>query len=333
MNCMYSMAAVTALSLAARSIFRRCYDPTVLKWTTEKGNTIKLIKHGPDLKWVLSEKDKNKKHFASALNDALNLETYAKEVEPSERKKVVDQGHRLREKILREKDANFDSVKWMRRIPLDKRIAFFKDHDLGEALVYPDGKLEVEITPFGIPSQYDENVILTRDNWAVTLLSAGSSAGGAGAVTTSLGFIGHTVVVYEGLKNRKLFYGFADLRGDAQGIGNVHHEAEIYPFPHTAKSKTWLRKSYQVLSMIESIQRDIVLQKTKVLHQFSILGGQSVLQLVPSLIKGLFGYREPVKVNCHTWAVMTLSEAGIHAGSISHLIAPIPVFEIALLKW
>lgn len=307
-------------------------DKQIKNWETDT-KKIQLITDKDDLKWKVIDKKTGAIFVEYAVHDLLCYETYLRYLtkDPENLKLFCDQGNHV--KTLFVKGDKNPGIEWLRTIPLHRRISFFKENELDkitfETLTLKT--IEISLKLISSPSQYNKKVMLTRDNWAVTVLCRATS----GTIA-----LGHTVIAYEGLIEGKPFVHYAHLVEDKDNLGF----AKILPIrtglpldkSHILQSQTWQRSSYLVTLMINKIDQDIENQKQGRPYVFS-LHGRSILSALlyafPNVIRQAFtGQPPPVRHSCHSWAVRVLYEAKIEAGNFLTSFVTSPILETALLK-
>ena len=323
-GCLKSAATVSIASLVAIAIFKSmshyCFEHTVKKWATKRGNEVRLIRFRSDLHWSL--RLANKKYTSPATNDIYTLETYIGGLRKADREILLLQSERVRE-VLKEKNGEFNKAQWLgEHVPLNKRISFFKENDLkdGEVNIFSDGRLTVELALRGFPSLYGAGVTITRDTWAVTILCRSDKCCSAG----------HSVIAYEGVIDGKPFVNYAHLVEDKKkpGYGLVLQikNRVLDKESNIKQTGTWRRPNFKIAALVDRIERDIQEQKAgKRRYAFSLAGP---IFHIPYIVYNVISRNKeaPLKLNCHLWATLTLLNADIDAVGESEMILSVPRF-------
>jgi hypothetical protein len=207
---------------------------------------------------------------------------------------------------------------FLRHIDVEERLDVLCDFEVCEVKEENGELYSVTQKKVIATSRLDKSILVDRDKWAITFITAGTS----NSNPTTWG--GHGVIVIEGLRQGKYFLDRADLI--ESGIRYIKNSSQEN-LKYGGKTETWLRDRFDVEQMIEAIQWEIRMkeagQKTTL---FNIFGRDSIFstpQVTPGvnwdkvltetpLDDGEFA-AQPLLTpdNCATWAHEKLELADI----------------------
>ena len=308
----------------------------IREWATIT-KKILLIKEDCDLKWLVINKTSGEKRIIYAINDLNHFKTYQRFLTKDESNLRLFRQQAKHVRLLASNGNKQPAIEWLRTIPIEQRILFFKETYLHE--VYwseqPHEGVDISLKFISAPSRYDNRVMLTRDNWTVTILCRTSKD------TTCA--MGHSVIAYEGLIDGKSFVHYAHLVEDTNnpGMGKVLtvKNRVLDERSTIAQSQTWKRSSYLVTLMEDKIEGDIKKQKNGNAFVFSALGRSIIgafLYSIPNLGyvigEAFTGRRPPLRHSCYSWVSTTVYVAHIDASSSLCALVPAPILGTVLLK-
>lgn len=131
-------------------------------------------------------------------------------------------------------------------------------------------------------SQLNRNAVVDWSSWAITVVDTGVSC-----PFSPKTWIGHSVIIIEGVRNGHYFMHATDLIQESGRAKVRLFDSENFPLRHSTynsrpmkvhgQTLTWLCSHNTVVNMIESVQDDIVYDRV----QFEVQGGSS---LTPNVI-------------------------------------------------
>lgn len=311
----------------------------IKKWAVQGGSEVQLVKQSQDLHWIFLEKVSGRKYTSPAINDAFCYETYSKDLPPQKRKLADEQAKCLRDEFQKKTITPSDVKVWLRDTPLNQRVTFFKDCDIEKVIYSKDGTVEVNTKLCSLKSRYGQ-VSIDRDNWAVTVVCRLNKS-------RSCRPYGHSVIVYEGVRNGEHFIHWVHMTVDDQKnpkFGVIEHYHE--PFDQQkdlCQSQTWRRSSQQVIRMTDSVDEDIENQAKGKSYVYSSTGGHTIPEILwlsfraiaSVLLKPIYdlGPLPDLKFNCQTWIEFKLHYADIDRFSLNKFFfLAIPTLSVPLLK-
>lgn len=277
-NAIEILSQCTATVDSGLVVFSRCtpceYWPEPISLTGNK--ELRLVRKGDDLIWRLFDKTTKKVSWVYACSMPIRaIKIWCEGLYPSE-------------------------------------TPFFRDFRVETFFDNLGGLCSVYISKIQAQSRLDPKKIIDRDNWAITLISAGT----CGIDPVSWG--GHAMIAYEGIEGGKPFLRYAHLgvprRAQRQSDGTVEIVDDTTLHGQGRKlvihsqSETWMRSRGAIRVMEERIKEEV----GKVLPFNPFMGAYSGKTFIQQVIEFFTG-SQPVDYadSCLSWAVRNIYSTGI----------------------
>lgn len=311
-------------------------DIAVDKWQElENGDKVQLVKRGPDLKYICLRKSDGKTLTYNAVLDAYMYEEYAKGMPDEEWELIFKLASEIRKEVNNGAPTS-QIVNWLRHIPIDKRISFFRDFYILKLEHCPNNTAAINFDFRTFKSKFGD-VKINRHNWALTVVCRASFR------RVGMGNLGHSVLVYEGVEGGEPFIRCIEVTKESKSNEKAkiaHHRDINFDYNrYTSKSQTWQMLSLKVNKMLNSVDRDIEQQNKGKPHFYSEAGGDTIPQMLLFIGKALGSFislcefPRPI-INCHTYIMKKLRIVGIEGLDkyVYMTIGAIPTLTVPLLK-